>query len=187
MKKCIAALSVLFLSVILSSDVSAAETQKTLSFKQLQALSIVVEEIEPVLGITKEAISNIVYARLKAKLPDLQIKKNLHSYLYVRIATLDVNKRQVVGHVSVALKRKLYLPDMKSHIAGGVREYAKIFYVGKDSTKKHIRSTIDGLLDLFIKDYVYAKKYYSGQLKKKSSGHSGKPPGQNQKKGIWTN
>lgn len=187
MKKVVVILSIVFFYCIVPAEVSRAETHTTRAFRELKELSVIVEDFVPELGLTKEEIRNIVSSTMRAKLPALKIKNNLQSYLYVRIVTLSVSERQITGHITVSLKRELYLPDMKNRISGGVKEYENLFYVGKESAKKHITDTLNDLMNLFVQDYTEAKKYYSGELKKESSEKSGNTSGQKQIKGIWTN
>ena len=176
--------------LITSPSGNAAVSQGISSFKDLKTVDIIIEDIEPGLGFSKKDIQKYVTSKLRKRLPSLKIKRNAHDYLYVRIVALDVEKDHMAGNISIAVKRRLVLPDKETLITAGVRNYGNIFFVSKDKSFEYSKKILSNLLNTFVAEYRNAQDYYSGKkkgpaLEKQRRDHKGKTGGDENK--VWGN
>ncbi len=155
--------------LIVSPLGDTAVSQGLSSFKDLKTVDIIIEDFEPGLGFSKKDIQKYVTSKLKKRLPTLKIKRNAHDYLYVRIVALDVKKDHMAGNISIAVKRRLILPDKETLIIAGVRNYGNIFFVSKDKSFEYIKKILNNLLNSFVTEYRNSRDYYSGKKKGVSS------------------
>jgi hypothetical protein len=174
--------------LIVTPPAYSAVSQGITSFKDLKKIDIVVEDLDPTLGFTKKDILAYVTSKLRRRVPTLLIKRNVHDYVYIRIVALDVKQDHVAGNVSIALKRRLVLPDKETMITAGVRSYGNIFFVSKDNSLEYIKNILNSLLNSFVTDYRKARDYYSGKKKgipRINKGRGGKSTGTENK--VWGN
>lgn len=149
--------------MMVSQSAFSAVSQGITSFKNLKEIDIIVEDIDPSLGFTKKDILSYVTSKLRRRIPTLLIKRNVHDYIYIRIVALDVKRDHVAGNVSIALKRRLLLPDKETMITAGVRNYGNIFFVSKNNSLEYIKNNLNSLLNSFVTDYRKARDHYSGK------------------------
>jgi hypothetical protein len=158
MKKNIVILPFVLLFVIMISFVEGSEGE---TLKGITMVRVSVTSIPSDLGFTENDIKKYVYVTLRSKLPSLKIDTTPASsipYVLYIPATLYRTNGAARGHVSVELRRKVFLPDKTTSLLATVWSKGRIFGDSVNKIYPALKEQLDSLLDDFAYDYFKAQE-----------------------------